>query len=79
MKAMEEQYQSDFEIGYNYTRDRYSTRIAEYRSEYILELAEAFLFKKGKTAELSRGMGFYYLQEWVKKLLQESSNKRTLG
>ncbi|TWH46412.1 hypothetical protein [Sporomusa sp. KB1] len=76
---MSEQYLSDFEMGYNYTRKRYAGRIATYSTEYILELAQAFWLKEGSTAELSRGMGFYYLQTGVKKLLLESNDKRQSG
>ena len=76
---MPKEYQNDFEIGYNYARDRYIAYMTKFSSEYILELAKAFLFEKSSSAELSKGMGSYYLRIGIEKLLLESNAKRHSG
>jgi hypothetical protein len=62
---------SDFEIGYNYVRRRYSL-LSKKSSQYLWELGAAYLMAKGATAELSRGMGFYFLELGVKMFLSEN-------
>lgn len=52
---------SDFEIGYEYVRRRYSF-LSNKSPQHLWELGTAFLKGKGATAELSMGMGFYFLE-----------------
>lgn len=68
---MSKQQISDFEIGYNYVRKRYSF-LAEQGPESLWELSTAFLSGKGPTIELSRGMGFYFLELGLKKLTSDT-------
>ena len=67
---MSRQHHSDFEIGYEYVRKRYSF-LAKYSSQYLWELGKAFLKTRGTNAELSRGMGFYFLELGIKIRLSE--------
>lgn len=69
---MSYQQSSDFEIGYNYVRRRYSF-LSKKSSRYLWELGTAFLMFKGATAELSRGMGYYFLELGVKIFLSETA------
>lgn len=64
---MSKQQINDFEIGYNYVRKRYSF-LAEQCPESLWELSTAFLSGKGAAIELSRGMGFYFLELGLKNL-----------
>ena len=61
---------SDFEIGYEYVRKRYSF-LAKCSSQYLWALGKAFLKTRGTNAELSRGMGFYFLELGIKMRLAE--------
>ncbi len=67
---MSGQHPSDFEIGYEYVRKHYSF-LTKQSSQHLLELGIAYLRAKGATAELSRGMGFYFLELGLKKRLAE--------
>ena len=58
---MSRQDLSDFEIGYGYVRQRYSF-LAKHNYHDLWELGNAYLQIKGANAELSRGMGFYFLE-----------------
>ncbi|KUO63242.1 MAG: hypothetical protein APF84_01745 [Gracilibacter sp. BRH_c7a] len=69
---MSYQQNSDFEIGYNYVRRRYSF-LSKKSPQYLWELGTAYLIVKGATAELSRGMGFYFLELGVKMFLSETA------
>jgi len=68
--------QNDFEIGYNYARKHYAF-LAKYEPQYLWELGAAYLMGKGPTAELSRGMGLYYLELGMKLFLSGNSNEAT--
>jgi len=61
---------SDFEIGYDYVRRRYSF-LAKHSSQDLWKLGTAYLQAKGSNAELSRGMGFYFLELGIKIRLAE--------
>ncbi|NLI93003.1 MAG: hypothetical protein GX434_12665 [Peptococcaceae bacterium] len=50
---------------YEYVRQRYSF-LAKQSSQYLWELGTAYLRGKGVTDELSRGMGFYFLELGIK-------------
>lgn len=52
---------SDFEIGYDYVRRRYAF-LAKNSPQYLWELGTAYFRVKGAIAELSRGMGCYFLE-----------------
>jgi len=67
---MSRQHLSDFEIGYEYVRKRYSF-LAKYSSQHLWELGNAYLQTRGADAELSRGMGFYFLELGIKMRLAE--------
>lgn len=57
---------SDFEIGYDYARQHYSF-LATKSPRYLRELGTAYLRATGPTAELARGMAFYFLELEMKK------------
>ncbi|SDH52509.1 hypothetical protein [Desulfosporosinus hippei] len=59
---------SDFEIGYEYVRKRYSV-LAKRSRQDLWELGIAYLQTKGADAELSRGMAFYFLELALKPAL----------
>ena len=63
---MSRQHLSDFEIGYEYVRQRYSF-MAKHSSQHLWELGNAYLQTRGATAELSRGMAFYFLELGLKR------------
>ncbi|MCO1602070.1 hypothetical protein [Desulfosporosinus nitroreducens] len=67
---MSRQSLSDFEIGYEYVRKRYSI-LAKHSSKQLWELGTAYLQARGANAELSRGMGFYFLELGIKIRLAE--------
>ncbi|WP_407310036.1 hypothetical protein [Desulfosporosinus sp. SB140] len=67
---MSRQHLSDFEIGYNYVCKRYSF-LANNSFQYLWELGNAYLKTRGANSELSRGMGFYFLELGIKKRLAE--------
>jgi len=67
---MSRQDLSDFEIGYEYVRKRYSF-LAKHSSHDLWELGNAYLQTKGADSELSRGMGFYFLELGIKIRLTE--------
>lgn len=67
---MSGQHISDFEIGYEYVRKRYSF-LEKQDSQYLWELGTAYLHVLGATAELSSGMGFYFLELGIKTRLSE--------
>ncbi len=67
---MSRQYLSDFEIGYEYVRKRYSF-LSKHSSQQLWELGTAYLQTRGTNAELSRGMGFYFLELGIKIRLAE--------
>ncbi|WP_088228288.1 hypothetical protein [Desulfosporosinus sp. FKB] len=61
---------TDFEIGYKYVRKRYSVfSKRSYRDLWALGIA--YLQTRGSNAELSRGMGFYFLELGIKIRLAE--------
>ena len=60
----------DFEIGYDYVRRRYSF-LENQSYQYLWELGKAYLQTRESNAALSRGMGFYFLELGIKKLLAE--------
>ena len=57
-------------IGYEYVRKRYSF-LAKYGSQHLWELGNAYLLTRGTNAELSRGMGFYFLELGIEMRLAE--------
>jgi len=61
---------TDFEIGYEYVRKRYSF-LVKHSSQHLWELGRAYLQTRGANAELSRGMGFYFLELGIKMRLAE--------
>ena len=63
---------TDFEIGYNYVRRRYSF-FGDQTPQYLWELGHAYLQIRETNAELSKGMGYYFLELGIKKLLAEIS------
>lgn len=65
---MSRQDLSDFEIGYGYVRQRYSF-LAKQNYQDLWELGNAYLQTKGANAELSRGMGFYFLELGIRNRL----------
>ncbi|EHQ89544.1 hypothetical protein [Desulfosporosinus youngiae] len=67
---MSRQDLSDFEIGYDYVRKRYSI-LAKRNCQDLWELGIAYLQTRGANAELSRGMGFYFLELGIKTRLAE--------
>ncbi|MCB8814740.1 hypothetical protein [Desulfosporosinus shakirovi] len=67
---MSRQDLSDFEIGYEYVRKRYSF-LAEHSSHDLWKLGVAYMQARGANAELSRGMGFYFLELGIKIRLVE--------
>lgn len=67
---MSRQDLSDFEIGYEYVRKRYSI-LAKRNCQGLWELGIAYLQTRGANAELSRGMGFYFLELGIKTRLAE--------
>ncbi len=67
---MSRQDLSDFEIGYEYVRKRYSF-LANHSSHDLWKLGIAYLQSRGANAELSRGMGFYFLELGIKTRLSE--------
>lgn len=67
---MSRQELSDFEIGYDYVRRRYSS-LAKHSYQDLWELGNAYLQTRGSDAELSRGMGFYFLELGIKIRLAE--------
>ncbi|WP_242966922.1 hypothetical protein [Desulfosporosinus sp. FKA] len=58
---MDRQELTDFEIGYKYVRKRYSV-LAKRSYQDLWALGIAYLQTRGSNAELSRGMGFYFLE-----------------
>ena len=68
-------YKCDYEIGYRYAREQVVAGIGSCRWEYFIDLARAFLLEQSSSAELSRGMGSYYLQIGVTLLLVEVGYK----
>ena len=60
----------DFQIGYEYVRKHYSF-LAKYTFQNLWELGNAFLQTRGASAELSRGMGFFFLELGIKMRLAE--------
>ena len=67
---MSRQDLSDFEIGYEYVRKRYSF-LAKHSYQDLWELGTAYLLTRGSNAELSQGMGFYFLELGIKTRLSE--------
>ncbi|MCO1602787.1 hypothetical protein [Desulfosporosinus nitroreducens] len=67
---MSRQDLSDFEIGYEYVRKRYSF-LSKHSSQDLWKLGTAYLQARGANAELSRGMGFYFLELGIKTRLSE--------
>jgi hypothetical protein len=67
---MSRQEFSDFEIGYDYVRRRYSF-LTKHSYQDLWELGIAYLQTRGDNAELSRGMGFYFLELGIKIRLAE--------
>lgn len=67
---MSRQHTSDFEIGYEYVRKHYSS-LAKQSSQQLWELGMAYLQVRGPTGEVSRGMGFYFLESGIKMRLSE--------
>jgi hypothetical protein len=67
---MSRQHLSDFEIGYEYVRKRYSF-LSKHSSKQLWELGNAYLQTRGASAELSRGMGVYFLELGNKMHLAE--------
>ncbi len=67
---MSRQDLSDFEIGYEYVRNRYSF-LSKHSSQDIWKLGISYLQTRGANAELSRGMGFYFLELGIKIRLAE--------
>ncbi|AET69803.1 hypothetical protein Desor_4380 [Desulfosporosinus orientis DSM 765] len=67
---MDRQELSDFEIGYDYVRRRYSS-LAKHSYQDLWKLGIAYLQTKGADAELSRGMGFYFLELGIRIRLAE--------
>ena len=67
---MSRQKLSDFEIGYEYVRKRYSA-LAKHSRQDLWALGIAYLQTRGANAELSRGMGFYFLELGIKTRLAE--------
>ncbi|ADY56308.1 hypothetical protein Sgly_2015 [Syntrophobotulus glycolicus DSM 8271] len=70
---MPENNQSDFEIGYNYARQKHYL-LTNRDSRFFLELGLAFLFEQGVTAELSKGMGTYYLEQVINLFTPENTH-----
>ncbi|BBB91436.1 MAG TPA: hypothetical protein PKA28_17010 [Methylomusa anaerophila] len=67
---MSKQHLSDFQIGYDYARHQHDL-LGEYTPQNILELAMIFCFQTGNTAELAKGMGVYYLELGIKKIIAQ--------
>ena len=65
---------SDFEIGYEYVRKRYSI-LAKRSRQDLWELGIAYLQTRGANAELSRGMAFYFLELGIKTHLAEITSE----
>ena len=72
------QHPTDFEIGYEYVRRRFSSLVG-HSPQYLWELGNAYLQIRGATAELSRGMGFYFLEQGIKTRLAEEKRKEPPG
>ena len=67
---MSRQNLSEFEIGYEYVRKRYSF-LAKRSYQDLWALGIAYLRTRGANAELSRGMGFYFLELGIRIRLAE--------
>lgn len=61
---------SDFRVGYEYARQHYETLGSP---KNIFDLAIAFFSDKGVTAELSSGMGVFYLETAIKLAKEQLS------
>jgi len=68
---MPKQYLSDFEQGYNYARQWHTALLAKKSPQDILELAMVFFLFKGDLAELARGIGTYYQELGVKRIVKK--------
>lgn len=68
-----DQCQSDFQIGYNYARQKHSL-LSKRDPQFLLELGLVFILEQGVTAELSRGMGVYYLEQVYNMILSENTH-----
>lgn len=67
---MVDQNLSDFQIGYDYVRNRQPI-LNQYGPQQLWELGKVLLLEEGAMAELSRGMAFYCLEKGLKKLFPE--------
>ncbi len=66
---MSKQHLCDFDRGYNYARQWHTVLLAKKNPQDIFELAMVFFLFKGDLAELTRGMGTYYREFGMKKIV----------
>lgn len=65
---MPHHYLTDFQIGYNYARQR-SELLAGHTPGQLLDIGRAFWFYGGAAPELSKGMGLFCLELCVQLLM----------
>jgi hypothetical protein len=66
---MPKKHLTDFDRGYNYARQWHTKLLAEKSPHDIFEIARVFSHFRGELTELSRGMGTYYLEFVMKKIV----------